>query len=111
MAEVNLIAQAAHDAAPFVKIDLNTIANGFIAVMVGMGVRRMGAIRDHLAKLNGSVGELKQWREDHQEAEGKILNGLERGEVECKAQMRRELDKLWVQVGDRRVNRQPPESD
>lgn len=85
MADVNLIAQALHEGAPFVKLDLNSLTNGIILVAVGMGVRRLSAIRDHLARLNGSVGELNQWKDDHKAIHETDSLNHQRTREQCRA--------------------------
>jgi hypothetical protein len=48
--------------------NVNTILEAVIAPGIWYGVRRLSAIRDHLARLNGSVLRLDAWKEAHDAA-------------------------------------------
>ena len=69
-----------------ISIDLVFILQGVLVVLVGAGVRGLFKINAHLAMLNGQIGKLKVWQEEHQRFD----------EAEFSA-LRRELDKTKSQ--------------
>ena len=74
-----------------------------------MLIRRLGDIRDHLARINGSVAELKQWREDHEALAERENAHHEETRKQCRentaVQIRHveeSLEQCWGRIGDRR---------
>lgn len=66
-----------------VTIDLVFILQGVTVLLIGAGVRGLFAINRHLSELNGQVGQMKIWQQEHQH--------LDEAEF---AALRRELDKI-----------------
>jgi hypothetical protein len=70
---------------------------------------RLGKIRDHLADLNGSVAELKQWRADHLSADEQNTENHKITREQCQAlhaerlsSIYKQIDVLYQRMGDRR---------
>ena len=82
------------------------------AVLVPGGImliRRLSEIRDHLARINGSVAELKQWREDHETLAEREHAHHEETRRQCRENLgvrikhaEESLEQCWGRVGDRR---------
>ena len=53
--------------------------------MLGYGVKVLWDIRKQLQTLNGRMGRLEQWKEDHKEQEEKDLRHLEQLIDNCPA--------------------------
>ena len=66
-----------------ITIDFVFILQGVTVLLIGAGVRGLFKISDHLSLLNGQVGKMKIWQEEHQRLD----------EAEFSA-LRRELDKV-----------------
>ena len=66
-----------------ITIDFVFILQGVTVLLIGAGVRGLFKISNHLSELNGQVGKMKIWQEEHQRLD----------ETEFSA-LRRELDKV-----------------
>jgi hypothetical protein len=87
-----------------VIINLTNVLQGIIlAAVIGVG-RVLYSMNQHLALLNGRLGKMETWKEEHAKLEDAMDGALRSGELECKANFRREIDALWGRLGDRRTN-------
>ena len=57
-----------------VNLDLNTILQGIAILLLVGGIKglfnRLSALDTKLSKLNGTVGKLQTWREEHEKLDG-----------------------------------------
>lgn len=97
-------------------VSLNTVLNwiqlGFMGIMVPVGfalVNRLSQIRDHLARLNGHVQEINQWRADHDKLVEQESHHHDAQHQQCAAlhaermnNVHAQLQQLWGRIGDRR---------
>lgn len=93
----------------------------FSAILVPaafMLVYRLGAIRDHLAKINGNVAEINQWRADHDkrvEADdaNHVLTRQQCQELHAERlrSVNERISELWVRFGDRRRSKGEDRTD
>ena len=51
------------------QVDTNTIISGFAVVLLTWAIRGIFSIRDHLARLNGSMAVMKEWQEGHEKVD------------------------------------------
>ena len=72
-------------------------------------LRVLWGIEKHLGRLNGSVGELRQWKEDHLEADRADEANHRMTREQCQAlhaerlaSVHRQMDVLFRRGGDRR---------
>ena len=74
-----------------------------------MLIRRLSAIRDHLARINGSVADLTRWRIDHESLAEREHMHHEETRRQCRENLAirlehhdKSIEDLWGRVGDRR---------
>jgi hypothetical protein len=72
-------------------------------------VKTLWGIKEHLGRLNGSVGELKQWKADHLEADALDAENHKLTREQCQAlhaerlsSVYKQIDVLYQRMGDRR---------
>jgi hypothetical protein len=72
-------------------------------------VKTLWQIKEHLGRLNGSVGELKQWKLDHLEADALDAENHKLTREQCQAlhaerlsSVYKQIDVLYQRIGDRR---------
>jgi chromosome segregation ATPase len=107
--------------APDPSVNLQTVLQvlQFIAAAIVIPgtfalVRVLWAIREKLAQINGSVGNLKQWVQDHDQRVASEEKHHEEMHDRC-AELHQErllnlnaqVRQLWGRIGDRRTGREP----
>jgi hypothetical protein len=72
-------------------------------------VKTLWGIKEHLGRLNGSVGELRQWKIDHMESDTQDAENHKLTREQCQAlhaerlaSVYKQIDVLYQRMGDRR---------
>lgn len=93
---------------------LQALTSAILIPSAFMLVRRLSAIRDHLAKINGTIAAINQWRADHDhriEAEDRqhemTRQQCQTLHMERLQSVNERINELWVRIGDRRQGRRP----